>query len=108
MNAKQELINFLYVCSKDFAAEKVTCGKVSHYDYQSGQFSEVVLKVGHTPEQFDEFMNKMDFKYDNGFGNQEVCGTIWFENGSWAEREDYDGSEWWVHVVKPEIPEDCK
>jgi hypothetical protein len=47
----------------------------------------------------------LDFDYDEGFGGQEIFGFIWYADGTWSEREEYDGSEWWDHKVCPEIPE---
>lgn len=40
------------------------------------------------------------FSYDNGYGCAEVNITlvILFKDGSWMERGEYDGSEWWKHV----------
>jgi len=55
-----------------------------------------------------EFLNKLDFEYDNGFGLQRLFGVVWFEDGTWATRGEYDGSEWWeVHEI-PEIPDHLK
>ena len=59
-------------------------------------------------EQYIAFINSLDFKYDAGFGGQELYGTIWYEDGTWSERGEYDGSEWWEHHVCPEIPEGLK
>ena len=51
-----------------------------------------------------EFLNysPLDVEYDSGFGTQELFGYIWYVDGSWSEREEYEGSEWWCHKVKPE------
>lgn len=46
----------------------------------------------------------VDVEYDNGFGVQELYGTVWFKDGTWAEREEYDGSEWWDIKVRPALP----
>lgn len=47
----------------------------------------------------------LDFDYDAGYGTQHVFGTIWFQDGSWATRREVDGSEWWQHHMRPQIPE---
>ena len=41
--------------------------------------------------------------YDNGYGSQEVLPSlrIAFKDGTWLERREYDGSEWWEHAVPP-------
>jgi hypothetical protein len=46
----------------------------------------------------------LDFEYDAGFGSQELFGTIWYADGTWSERAEYDGSEWWRRVSRPQIP----
>ena len=40
------------------------------------------------------------FSYDNGYGCAEVNITlvVLFKDGSWLERGEYDGAEWWHHV----------
>ena len=47
---------------------------------------------------------ELDFEYDDGYGTQELFGTIWYEDGSWSEREEYDGSECWAYKTSPAIP----
>lgn len=42
-----------------------------------------------------------DLSYDSGFGGQELFGYIWYEDGTWSERGEYDGSEWWEHKDRP-------
>lgn len=41
--------------------------------------------------------------YDNGYGSQEVLPSlrIAFKDGTWLERREYDGSEWWELAVPP-------
>jgi len=43
----------------------------------------------------------LDREYDDGFGGQELDGTIVFKDGTWLERGEYDGSEWWEYKCKP-------
>lgn len=62
------------------------------------------LSVGHTQEEFDSFMNELDFMYDSSYGGQELHGTIWLQDGTWMERGEYDGKEWWHRVSMPKIP----
>lgn len=46
----------------------------------------------------------LDFTYDSGYGGQRLFGCIWYTDGSWSARGEYDGSEWWEHRVRPPIP----
>ena len=45
----------------------------------------------------------LDFSYDSGFGSQELFGFVLYSDGTWSEREEYDGQEWWVHRKPPTI-----
>lgn len=53
-----------------------------------------------------DFWNSKPQIYNAGYGSQEVAMdlTIVFKDGSWMEREEYDGSEWWVHRRCPSMP----
>jgi hypothetical protein len=62
------------------------------------------LTVGYGHNEFDSFLKAIDFKYDAGYGGQELFGTIWFADGTWAERGECDGREWWEYKECPEIP----
>ena len=56
-------------------------------------------------ENFLEVAKKTN--YDNGYGGQEVATDliIKMKDGSWFERGEYDGSEWWAYKKSPEIPQ---
>lgn len=47
---------------------------------------------------WEQFRTLADVNYDSGYGGQEVVADleIHFKDGSWWERAEYDGSEWWV------------
>jgi len=62
------------------------------------------LKVSYTREELQHFLALINFQYDSGYGNQELEGTIWYDDGSWSTRAEYDGSEWWHHNKLPDIP----
>ena len=64
------------------------------------------LPMGHTSEQRREFMENINREYDSGYGGQELYGTIWFKGATWAERGEYDGSEWWEYRQRPELPKE--
>lgn len=67
--------------------------------------TQYVLPENFTEEEYKTFLSSINFEYDNGYGSQELFGTIWFKDGSWAERAEYDGSEWWEHLTVPEVPD---
>lgn len=37
----------------------------------------------------------LNINYDSGFGSQELYGCVVFNDDSWLERYEYDGSECW-------------
>ena len=41
--------------------------------------------------------------YDNGYGGHEIALdlVVVFRDGSWLERGEYDGSEWWAFAATP-------
>lgn len=67
----------------------------------------LVLKEGYTTEQLRSFIEETDVSYDTGCGLQELYGYIMFNDESWLERGEYDGSEWW-EFKKFFIPEQCR
>ena len=46
---------------------------------------------------WDEYEELANFEYDSGFGSQAIATdlVIVMKDGSWMERGEYDGSEWW-------------
>lgn len=61
----------------------------------------------------DGYINKELFKmmamainYDSGYGSAEIREDLLIVgDGWWLERDEYDGSEWWVFRTKPELLE---
>ena len=82
----------------------VICAYVRNVNYGEDHDIITSLPLGYTQEQYDEFMLKLDFTYDSGFGGQELDGEIWFKDGTWADRGEYDGSEWWYYHKCPQVP----
>lgn len=52
-------------------------------------------------EGWDLFLSLLDYKYSSGYGGEVTSGAIMFSDGSWAEREEYDGASNWVIRIKP-------
>ena len=104
MNAKTEFLQHV----EDPAT--VLCAIITHGDpfFDENQMNRLNLPVNHTAEDMHNFIKSLDFKYNNGYGGQELYGCIWFKNGTWSTRGEYDGSEWWDHHSIPEIPKELK
>jgi hypothetical protein len=64
------------------------------------------LFKNYTEKDYISFLADLDFDYRNGHGLQELFGTIWFEDGTWSTRGEYEGKEWWEHNILPEIPKE--
>ena len=93
MNAKEEFIKI----TKD---KRVKCATIEFDDEQ------ILLSVSDAYNQakYKDFLNKLDFNYDAGYGRQLLGGLIWFTDGTWARRYEYDGAEWWEIMSLPKIP----
>lgn len=50
----------------------------------------------------------MYWRYDSGYGSQQLFGEIVLTDNSWYSRSEYDGSESWEHNSVPETPEWAK
>ena len=66
------------------------------------------LRSGFSDVDFAEFLSGIDFTYDDGYGSQELFGFIWYKDGTFSQRGEHDGSEWWDYIFTPEIPEELK
>lgn len=100
MNAKKE---FLEVTNKD----DILCAIIGNCSYWLEEKAEdFILPINYTEEQYNHFLDQLDFNYNSGYGSQELEGIIWYKNGSWFERGEYDGSEWWEYKKCPEIPKE--
>lgn len=98
INAKEELLEHI-------KQRTIKCATVSlghEYDENRKTFH---LRVG---DDLNFFLDQLNFTYDDGYGGQELFGLIWYEDGTWSERGEYDGSEWWEHRSVPNIPEELK
>ena len=51
----------------------------------------------------NDVLPMLDFEYDSGYGSQNLFGYIWYKDGTWSERGEYGGSEWWEHMTRPPI-----
>lgn len=96
-NAKEEFLKQIT------GKAKVICAQI-WYGYEE---TKVYLNIGYTESQFENFLEKLNFNYDDGFGGQYLYGIIWYEDKTWSSRGEYDGSEWWEYNKVPAIPNEC-
>ena len=102
-NAKIEFLNHI-------SNRVVICASIRRgYDWDSDSrafayASAFNLTTGWDKEDWDNFLSDLDFDYDSGYGGQNLFGTIWYVDGTWSDRGEYDGSEWWDYHYCPQIP----
>ena len=88
MNAQKELLK--HVSGKKVELVKIAI--VKGYD-------EEPLRIEGTLE---DVLPKLNFEYDAGYGGQELFGYIWYDDYTWSNRGEYDGSEWWQYQCCPD------
>ena len=100
-NAKEEMLELL-------KGKEIKCATVTNGDswLDENERRTIVLKVEYTADDYERFLKELDFNYDSGYGGQELFGTVWFKDNTWAGRGEYDGSEWWEIHSLPEIPKE--
>ena len=92
-NAKQEFLNHIGQKNSNLSGNsirKVLCASIQKGD-DYGDDDEiiertVILTTGYTKENWNDFLSKLNFMYDSGYGGQELFGTIWYVDGTWSER----------------------
>lgn len=111
MNVKEELLEIITK-----RGLKIKCASIYTQDYdfipEIDKWGYIkpkncILKVNYNQQDYKDFLQSLDFEYDDGFGRQELFGIVLFEDNSWLERYEYDGSERWDYRTTPQIPEEC-
>lgn len=101
-------------CKDDFLEEtkdkNVLCAEIVYrrYYWDDDRKKEAVLPIGYSDAELQIFLSAINYEYNSGYGSQEVSGTIWYTDGTWSERCEYDGSEWWEYKSYPQIPDALK
>lgn len=102
INALKEFTNLLD--AKGLSIEDVKCASIELCTMYGTTVNVMNLYLLWDEGNLNRFLDSLDFDYDNGFGTQHLFGTIWFNDGTWATRWEYDGSEGWVyHKVPPVV-----
>jgi len=100
INTKIELLKILR------HTDKIKCAIIQYSKHEHKTIKKV-LKLNYSEKDLLEFLTSLDYEYDDGWGGQELFGTVWLEDDSWLTRGEYDGSEWWQHNILPNIPMEC-
>jgi hypothetical protein len=91
MNAKTELMKALTKANKTVA--DITKLKVVYREYEMVQVPDVTI----------EGLDNLDFVYKQSYGIQQLFGLVLFNDNTWLERSEYDGSEWWSYKSPPTL-----
>jgi len=114
MNAKKELLEHVAYLGKTLLAAEITVrncwgGFDEEPEAQATLYPEhIKLEDPMKALAIEEFTSAIDVKYDAGFGGQELFGTLWFTDGTYSDRYEYDGSECWNHHATPKLPQQPK
>lgn len=95
-NARKEFLEHV-------KGKEVLCAQITRRSYDSERFD---LKQGYTENDYIKFICELNFVYDSNYGIQNLFGTIWYTDDTWSSREEYDGSEWWLHNIRPDVPDE--
>ena len=80
--------------------------RIINIEYKGIEFPNYTtyLTTGYNETEYIKFLSDIDMDYDSGYGSQQLFGTIWYKDGNWSTRGEYDGSEWWKYNSCPELP----
>jgi hypothetical protein len=107
VNARAEFEKHIKDNNKILAATFYTYGLESERDSKDNDTTsqDYTLFVGYTEAEYEQFLSQLDFEYNSLYGTQHLFGTIWYCDGTHSVRQEYDGSEWWKHIVVPQPPQ---
>lgn len=91
------MINFLEETLTAIRDCSYTTDDVDYVTYWNHELSE------RCATSFEQFTTQANFVYDEGFGSNEIALHLYivFKDGSWLEREEYDGAEGWAYKSAP-------
>lgn len=97
MNALFELKTDLGV--RGYSMMDILCAEIQ---LQESNVLTVRFPIGGCVRVFAAALEKLI--YDDGYGCQYLFGLVWMRDGTWFERDEYDGAEWWAHRKTPPVP----
>jgi hypothetical protein len=91
MNAKQEFIDHI-------EGHTIKCAFINKDVQRISRISEVFsfnLKEGYTPEEYEEFLNSLDFAYTPCMPPISIYGIVWYEEEGIYSLNEGIGAEGW-------------
>lgn len=108
MTAKEIISEFIQKVLLLPGSNAVLCADLYYLDSDKQEVGENFrLSVGHTSDQFNAFLEALNFELPCP---ADLWGVIWFQDGSWGRpvsEVDEAGNVLhhdWVHYTRPEIP----
>ena len=103
INAKQELLQAI-------DGTEITCAIMDDFSSKRVLSKSIQLKQGHTQKELDDFLNELDFEYDETNPFISLKGYIWLNDGGWLERKPLPLAgkphlKVWMRHLRMEIPE---
>ena len=107
--------NALTEFKEAISGEQVICANLSRGLWSQVlkkiSFIKIPLRIGYSPENYNEFLSRLNFAYDTNC-HECINGLIWLTEDSWIEvTTDDDGyllntSARWQKRTKPAIPKE--
>lgn len=96
-NAKSELLYLL-------GNTRPYCAAIQYIvDFQDLEKS-IILKCGYTEDEWNIFLECLDFEYTTWSEDEFLSGTVWLPDGTWYERIGFMAPAYWEHMRLPVIP----
>ncbi len=98
-NAKEEFLEHT-------TGKVVKCAEIARFDYSNYKLNSLAdLPVDYTEDELYAFLKAINIMYNESYGAQILSGVIWYMDGTYSTRWEYDGSEGWEYHQCPPIPE---
>lgn len=101
INAKDEL---LYQLEYGFT---IKCASLEYYNSKDVTSKKILLKLSYTQSEYEEFLEIMDFEYENDADYWIFSGEVFFEDGGHLTRQQGMEKEYWSHIPTLRIPTEC-
>ena len=98
MNVKKEFISHLEKIQKN--NKEVISAIIALKRFLDTDLK-IVLNPNYNEGEYNNFLKALNVEYNDAFGIQELYGYIWYNDGTWSERYEYDGSECWSYKKCP-------
>jgi hypothetical protein len=96
-NAKKELLSIL-------GDSRPKCAVIQYMINFDEIDKLIILKCGYTEDEWNIFLDRLDFEYSTWNEVEYLNGTIWMLDGTWYERMGFTAPAYWEHLRLPIIP----